>query len=147
MEYTFRQADAADAHTVAALAAQMWTDAGEQTLCDEFARQLRDPDCAVFLAFAAGQAVGFAQCGLRHDYVEGTETSPVGYLEGVFVRADCRRRGLARRLLAFCEDWARAKGCSEFASDCELDNTDSLQFHLQNGFQEANRIICFCKRL
>ena len=38
-------------------------------------------------------------------------------------------------------------GCTEFASDCELDNTDSLRFHLHTGFEEANRIICFRKTL
>ena len=39
------------------------------------------------------------------------------------------------------------KGAEEFASDCELKNTDSLKFHLNIGFKEANRIICFVKNL
>lgn len=30
----------------------------------------------------AQAAAGVALCALRHDYVEGCETSPVGYLEG-----------------------------------------------------------------
>ena len=34
-----------------------------------------------------------------------------------------------------------------FASDCELDNAGSLQFHIAMGFTEANRIICFTKRI
>lgn len=46
-----------------------------------------------------------------------------------------------------CETWAKEKHCSEFASDCELDNADSLKFHLAVGFREANRIICFQKKL
>ena len=50
-------------------------------------------------------------------------------------------------LLAECEKWAREKGCTEFASDCELDNADSLRFHLALGFEETNRIICFKKKL
>lgn len=104
-------------------------------------------ECAVFLAAEGGAPVGFAQCQLRSDYVEGTETSPVGYLEGIYVRPGSRRRGTARALLSACEDWARERGCTEFASDCELDNTDSAAFHLAAGFAEANRIICFAKRL
>ena len=103
-------------------------------------------DAAVFLALE-GEAVGFAQCQLRRDYVEGTESSPVGYLEGIFVTQPCRNRGYARALLAACQDWARARGCTEFASDCELTNSESLAFHLRMGFLEANRIICFTKRL
>ena len=44
-----------------------------------------------------------------------------------------------------CEKWAKEKGCSEFASDCELENDESLKFHIAMGFEEANRIICFKK--
>ena len=53
----------------------------------------------------------------------------------------------AARLLSACENWAKEKGCREFASDCELTNTDSQKFHLSLGFQEANRVICFTKKL
>jgi aminoglycoside 6'-N-acetyltransferase I len=38
-------------------------------------------------------------------------------------------------------------GCKEFASDCKLENTESLRFHLKIGFEEAGRIICFKKDL
>ena len=41
----------------------------------------------------------------------------------------------------------KTKGCTEFASDCELSNVQSVQFHLNVGFEEANRIICFTKKL
>ena len=104
-------------------------------------------EAAFFLATEQGEGVGFAQCQLRHDYVEGTESSPVGYLEGVYVAEGFRNRGIARALTAACENWAREMGCAEFASDCELDNTQSLHFHLRVGFTEANRVICFTKKL
>ena len=100
-----------------------------------------------FLAYRENVAVGFAQCQLRHDYVEGTSTSPVGYLEGIYVRAEDRHLGFASQLMESCEEWARSEGCTEFASDCEIDNADSLAFHLKLGFKEANRIICFAKQL
>lgn len=58
-----------------------------------------------------------------------------------------RHKGYAAQLLAECEKWAREKGCREFASDCELDNADSLNFHLEMGLKETNRIICFKKEL
>ena len=58
-----------------------------------------------------------------------------------------RRQGYAAKLLAACEQWAKDQGCTEFASDCQLENTPSLTFHLRCGFQEANRIICFTKKL
>lgn len=126
---------------------QLWPKHERDELRDEFAAYLADPDAAVMLAFLDDKPVGAAQCSLRRDYVEGTESSPVGYLEGIFVLPEYRRNGIARALLKGCEDWAAAKGCSEFASDCELTNTESLHFHLQMGFIEANRIICFTKKL
>ncbi len=95
----------------------------------------------------ANYAVGFAQCRLRHDYVEGTDSSPVGYLEGIFVVEEYRKRGLAKSMLEACQQWAKEQGCTEFASDCELVNEESLKFHLKMGFEEANRIICFTKKL
>ena len=79
--------------------------------------------------------------------MEGTYSSPVGYLEGIFVREEFRHQGIAKQLLFACENWAKEQGCREFASDCELGNTESLRFHLGLGFEEANRIICFVKKL
>ena len=145
MTLTVRQAKPEDLRTAAALASGVWS-ASPDELEAALSPMLTDPECAVFLAEADGVPVGFAQCGLRHDYVEGTESSPVGYLEGVFVREDFRRRGIAALLLSECERWAWAHGCTEFASDCEETNEDSIRFHLAHGFTEANRIVCFVKK-
>lgn len=144
---TIRQAKPHDLAAFVRLALLLWPDNDRDALTAEFAPLLDSPDAAVFLCEDGERAVGFAQCQLRRDYVEGCETSPVGYLEGVFVEESHRRRGIARALVAACQGWAREQGCREFASDCELDNDDSLRFHLSVGFQEANRIICFTKTL
>ena len=97
------QAVSADAADVAALACELWPDHPLEEMGEEFASLLAREDSAVFLYREQGEAVGFAQCQLRHDYVEGTETSPVGYLEGIYVRKGARRQGVARKLLAACE--------------------------------------------
>ncbi len=142
-----RQADPSDISTVAALALQLWPDNEPEELKAEFGEFLKTPGAAVFLAFEKDVPIGFAQCQLRHDYVEGTSDSPVGYLEGIYVSVAHRRLGFARLLLAACEVWAKKQGCREFASDCELTNGESLRFHLNVGFAEANRIICFMKTI
>ena len=136
-----------DAAVLAELALVLWPSHDVAELREEFAELLKSEEAACFLACEAGVPVGFAQCQLRHDYVEGTQTSPVGYLEGIFVRPEFRHRGLAKQLLGACESWAKEKGCMEFASDCELGNDTSLNFHLSMGFAEANRIVCFTKTL
>jgi len=128
------------------LMSELWPDSTVEEMLEEL--YLSDEEsCAFFLAEEGHIPVGFAQCQLRYDYVEGADHSPVGYLEGIFVRESCRGKGLAKELLKACENWAAEQGCEEFASDCELDNTASLAFHLSVGFEEANRVICFTKKL
>ena len=144
--FTITHGQTEDLPAVARLAAQMW-DHPAAELEAEFSALPGDPDGTIFTAKSGGAVVGFAQCRLRRDYVEGTSTSPVGYLEGIFVAPTHRHRGIAAALLRACEAWAREKGCTEFASDCELENTPSLRFHRSLGFTEANRIICFTKKL
>ena len=142
-----QKAEVKDIPAIAELACQLWPDNTVEEMRSEFAKIIAKPDAAFFLAYADENAVGFAQCQLRYDYVEGTDSSPVGYLEGIYVADGYRKQGVAKELLSACESWVKAKGCSEFASDCELDNVQSLQFHLNVGFEEANRITCFTKKL
>lgn len=82
MSEMIKKAIAEDAGMVAGLAIQMWKSHTIEELKEEFAAYIDKDSCAVFLAISDDRSVGFAQCGLRHDYVEGTDTSPVGYLEG-----------------------------------------------------------------
>ena len=142
-----RTASVADSRTVAELALRMWDGHTVDELTADFARIIGSDTAVCFIKYIDGTPIGFAQCGLRSDYVEDTESSPVGYLEGIFVKENYRNKGYAKELLCACEEWAKRMGCREFASDCELDNTNSLKFHLAMGFEETNRIICFKKEL
>lgn len=136
-----------DATGLAALVQVVWSEHTLEDLASIIADYIGSEDSAVFAEAMDGQFVGVALCCLRHDYVEGCSTSPVGYIEGVSVHEAYQHQGIAKRLVAECEQWAREKGCTEFASDCALTNTASLAFHLSVGFQEENRIICFRKEL
>lgn len=147
MKTTIRKATVEDAEKVASLAIHMWKSHTIEELAQEFSDYIIKESGIVFLAMEDECTVGFAQCGLRHDYVEGTDSNPVGYLEGIFVVEEYRKRGFAKNMLKACQEWAKQQGCMEFASDCELVNEDSLKFHLKMGFEEANRIICFTKKL
>lgn len=102
---------------------------------------------ACFVAERAGGGLGgFIEVGLRN-YAEGCDSSPVGYIEGWYVDPDLRRQGIGAALVQSAEAWARAQGCSEMASDCQLDNDVSFRAHLALGYAEAERTIHFCKRL
>lgn len=142
-----REAEEKDLDAIARMAVVMWNSHSVEDLMNEFADVIKGEESQVFLKYIQNIPVGFAQCGMRHDYVEGTDSSPVGYLEGIFVKKEYRKKGYAKELLSACEQWAKKQGCVEFASDCELSNVDSFAFHMSMGFEEANRIICFTKKL
>lgn len=142
-----KQAQLSDLASVEQLAKLLWPSQEFTDLKEELSQLLSQENVAFFLAFEDSQAVAFAQCQLRQDYVEGTVTSPVGYLEGIYVAKEYRRKGIASQLFQSCEQWAIDQSCSEFASDCEITNYESFAFHLSLGFQEVNRLICFNKTI
>jgi len=141
------QAMPGDEETVASLACELWPHHTLEEMKAEFEAYIADEEAAVFLYRKKDRASGFAHCQLRHDYVEGTESSPVGYLEGIYVKEADRGEGIARKLLAACEDWAREKDCTEFASDCELTNIVSQNFHRAVGFEEVNRLVAYVRKI
>jgi len=96
---------------------------------------------------ADGVALGFAEAALRRDYVNGCKTSPVAFLEGIFVKPEARGRGVARALVGAVEAWARERGCTEFASDAAPENFASLDMHRALGFEETQRVVFFRKIL
>lgn len=80
-----RRAGQDDGAHLAALAKALWPKQDQEVLRQEMAGLCTQREAALFLAECGAQAVGFAQCQLRRDCVEGTHSSPVGYLEGIYV--------------------------------------------------------------
>jgi len=125
----------------AALRIALWPD----VMTDEIDRLLAapDPDRPAWLAFDETGPIGFAEASLRHDHVNGCETSPVAFLEGIYVTPPARRQGVGRALDAAVRDWAISRGCREYASDALLANRDSHGFHAALGFEETERVVYF----
>ena len=99
---------------------------------------------AAFLAQdGQGQAIGLIELSLRGDYVNGTSSSPVAFVEGLYVAPRHRRASAAGRLMAAARAWARERGCAELASDTSLDNLVSQQAHLALGFEETERVVFY----
>lgn len=91
--------------------------------------------------------IGFAEFSVRRDYVEGSSSSPVPYLEGWYVDKRYRNTGIGRGLVEAVEEWSRQRGFKELGSDTLLDNTDSINTHLAIGFREVERGVHFIKSL
>jgi aminoglycoside 6'-N-acetyltransferase I len=90
-----------------------------------------------------GSAIGFVEASLRIDYVNGTSTSPVAFLEGLYVEPFARRKGVARALVTEVERWAVAQGCSEIASDSPIESVMAHAMHRALGFEETERVVYF----
>ncbi len=126
----------------------LWPELSTQELQTEMQIIRADSSQVVFVAERPQGGLGaFVEVSLHREYVPGCDTSPVGYIEGWYVDADLRRQGLGGQLFATAEDWARRQGCQEMGSDCELKNDTSFRAHLALGYQEAERLIHFFKRL
>lgn len=93
-----------------------------------------------------GGLAGFAEASLR-PYVNGCDTSPVAFIEGLYVVPQWRGQGVARDLCGAIESWAREKGCTEIASDVLLENAPSQKMHEAIGFTETERVIYYRKPL
>lgn len=127
------------------MAVDLWPENEYEELSQEILFKLDSEKDMYFLAIIEDAVVGFIYMSIRYDYVEGSSSSPVGYVEGIYVKSAYRYMGIGKELVAKGEEWAKAKGCKEIASDILFDNTDSYNFHSKVGFKEANRIICFIK--
>lgn len=142
---TIRSLQTRDLAAYFQLRTALWPDSGDDFEL-EVGQILQDPNLVSFVAELGGQLVGFVEVSLR-GYAEGCGSSPVGYLEGWYVTPEHRKGGTGRRLVEAAEDWARAKGCTEMASDTEVHNTLSQQAHARLGYTEVERIVCFRKTL
>lgn len=127
----------------------LWPDSSNESHLKEMKRLVSERHrFGQFIARdAQGAAIGLAEASVRTDYVNGTESSPVGFLEGIYVKPASRQRGVARALVLIAMRWASANGCSEFASDTSIENRISQDMHRRLGFAETERVVYFKKQI
>ena len=130
-----------------ALRIALWPDEDAVQITREAPTLLTQPDMLVVVAREGETVIGFTEAAIRRDYVNGCETSPVAFVEGIYVSPGQRRRGVARAMIAAVEDWARRQGLSELAADALLDNAQSHAMHNALGFGETERVVYFRKSL
>ena len=130
------------------LSLQLWPDESPEERRKTLTSILQSPREAGFLIKDdSGIAIGFMNLSLRYDYVPGATTSPVAYVEGIYVKNEYRKQGIGRYLIEYAQQWGREHGCVEIASDALLDNTVSYDFHREVVFQEVERIVTFIKQI
>ncbi|HXM95973.1 MAG TPA: GNAT family N-acetyltransferase [Candidatus Dormibacteraeota bacterium] len=81
-----------------------------------FAGTLREPEAVIVAETSDGDFVAFVELSIRLD-LPRLAGHRVGYVEGLYVRPEIRRQGIARRLLQASRSWARQQKCTAMASD------------------------------
>lgn len=124
----------------------LWPENEYEELKYVFLELLQNPEKhVIFLFNNQDEKVGFLHLSIRTDYVEGSDSSPTGYVEGIYVKPDFRRIGISQALFQHGEKWLKEKGCHQVGSDIHIDNQASYDFHTNMGFKESARLIAFIK--
>jgi aminoglycoside 6'-N-acetyltransferase I len=130
-----------------ALRAALWPDASDADHFRGMADALARGHYIRLARGGGGVALGFVEASKRVDYVNGTDSSPVAFIEGIYVVPEFRRQGVARALVDAVVHWAKEKGCRELASDSLLLNIEAHAVHRALGFDETERVVYFRKVL
>ena len=127
----------------------LYKDSSKKELQSEIDMFLSKPDIYVQFLYRDenGKAVAFVEGAIRNDYVNGTKTSPVAFLEGIYVSPSFRLNGIAKSLINEIAKWALENNIRELASDALLNNINSHEMHKALGFKETERVVFFKKVL
>lgn len=86
--------------------------------------------------------IGLVEISLRN-VADGCLSSPVPYLEGLYLVPECQGRGIGTRVMAHLDDWCRTEGFTELATDAELSNVHAQHFYRALGFEEIDRVVVY----
>jgi aminoglycoside 6'-N-acetyltransferase I len=126
---TVRDMGAADREVWSQMRAAMWPAETAKAHGEWIDRILQSEAAWGFIAETPdGAPAGFAEVAIR-DYANGCNSAPVPFLEGIWVRAELRRRGVGRALVAHVSCHLAARGFRELGSDSEIDNRGSHAAH------------------
>ena len=129
------------------LSLQLFPEHNRDEMADYYSKILTSEKEIGFLYQKDDKFVGYMNLSIRSDYVNGTDFSPVAFVEAIFVLPKYRKQNIARKLIEYAEDFAKQKGLKQLASDCLLENEASAKFHISCGFKETERVIYFVKNV
>jgi aminoglycoside 6'-N-acetyltransferase I len=129
------------------LVLELWTDCSYDEEVENYNKIINSEKDVCYLAKVQEKYIGFILMSVRNDYVEGATQMPLAYVEGIYVKPDYQKKGVAKKLIDVAQDWAKLKGLKQLASDTSVTNSESINFHNSVGFEEVSRVVCFVKNL
>ena len=92
------------------------------------------------------EIIGFMELSLRN-IVDGCVGGPVGYIEGLYLKPDQRGKGYGKHLVGEAASWFKDRGCTEMATDAEIQDTNAQEFYKRAGFKEMWHVVQFKKNI
>ena len=86
------------------------------------------------------QKIGLVEVSARN-IVDACLTSPVAYLEGLYLVPEYRNQGIGKQVVNMIIKWCSENGFSELATDTELTNEAAQRFYKSLGFEETDRVV------
>ena len=81
---------------------ELWPEHSLESLLEEARKIYENSNEDAFLAFYKGEISGFVECSIRTEAPE-CKTNNIGYVEGWYVKPECRKLGIGRKLLEKAE--------------------------------------------
>lgn len=147
MPILIRKMRRADSASWADMRVKLWESPSLHEHLGDIEDMLRSKKHCGYIAFLdGGQPAGFAEICIR-GYANGCTEQPVPFLEGIWVDARHRRRGVGRALIDKITTDLVSRGFRELCSDAEIRNRRSHRVHENWGFDETERVVYFRKPL
>jgi len=144
--YTFKEFEQSDFSDLVSMSQFLWGDMDAKDIESAMKEITQTEKNKVTMAKDThSNNVAFSYFSIRTDYVEGASNSPTGYLEGIYVKEEFRKMGIASALIRLGEKWCKEKGCAQLGSDTWLTDTNSRAFHKKLGFWEEDELVHFLK--
>jgi aminoglycoside 6'-N-acetyltransferase I len=135
--------DGADRTAWANMRARLWPEETAHAHAYMIDAVIDADDAWGFIAETADAVpAGFAEVTIRK-FANGCETQPVPFLEGIWVKPECRRRGIGALLVAHIEMFVAGRGFREIGSDTSIANLASQAAHVAWGFSETERVVYY----
>ena len=93
-----------------------------------------------FITDENNRVIGLVELSSRN-IVDGCLSSPVAYLEGLYLAPEHRGKGIGSDIIKILIQWCKKKGYSEFATDTEIKNEKAQRFYKSLGFKEVDRVV------
>jgi N-acetylglutamate synthase-like GNAT family acetyltransferase len=140
---TIRNADRNDLAALTALSGQLGYSVKESDVAERLEVILQRDDNAVFVAELDRKVVGWAQVVA----MRLLESPPFAELTGLVVDQDTRGRGLGRRLVEACAQWAHDRQLQQIRVRSNIVREEAHRFYMRVGFEKIKSQAVFAMTL